>query len=344
VIAVGNHRLKQAQQATGTFDLVLRSARVRRISAPPPAFTSRVIVPQAHQQARGVNHGLQFDYTTIGHVTIDVLDDGSRRAGGSAFYSALQASRLGLRTLIITRGLAPEIERLIEPYRDELELQIVAATHTTTLQTTGSGAARSQRLLEWAGPITEQLELDTSILHLAPVARETPLGWRGRADFVGLTPQGLAREWHGSDGRIGSVRPTSDTAAVAARCNAIVVNEHERSCCADLLEEASAAIIAITAGARPNTILVPGRSTPERTAVAVEVPMLEHPIDDLGAGDVFAAAFFIALSDGRSPLQAAGFANAAAAVRMSAAGADAIGGLTAIEARMRACAGTSARG
>src|SRR2546429_8874944 len=59
----------------------------------------------------------RFDYTTVGHVTIDVLADGSRRPGGTAFYSALQASRLGLRALILTRGAVPEIERLLEPYR-----------------------------------------------------------------------------------------------------------------------------------------------------------------------------------------------------------------------------------
>ena len=47
---------------------------------------------------------LRFDYATVGHVTVDVLPDGSRRAGGAAFYSALQAARLGLRTLVITRG------------------------------------------------------------------------------------------------------------------------------------------------------------------------------------------------------------------------------------------------
>jgi 1D-myo-inositol 3-kinase len=291
-----------------------------------------------------VNHDLQFDYTTIGHVTVDVLDDGSRRPGGSAFYSALQAARLGLRALIITRGLAPEIEQLLDPHRDELELKILPAPHTTTLRTTGSGASRSQQLLEWAGPITEQLELDTSILHLAPVARESPARWLGRASFVGLTPQGLARQWAAGGGQIASVCPTRDAAAVAARCNAIVVNEHERSSCRELIDAASKAVVVVTAGARPSTILVPGHAAPEqavaertapgRTAITIAVPMLEQPVDDLGAGDVFAAAFFIALSDGRSPLQAAGFANAAAAVRMSGSGADAIGGRDAIEARL----------
>jgi sugar/nucleoside kinase (ribokinase family) len=47
--------------------------------------------------------------------------------------------------------------------------------------------------------------------------------------------------------------------------------------------------------------------------------------DDLGAGDVFAAAFFIALADGCSPLEAASFGNAAAAVRVAGAGPGAIG-------------------
>ncbi len=272
---------------------------------------------------------MHFDYTTIGHVTVDVLDDGSRRAGGSAFYSALQASRLGRRALVITRGLAPEIEQLLEPYRDELALRILAGPHTTMLRTSGSGAARSQRVLAWAGPITDQLTLDTSILHLAPVAQESPGHWHGHAAFVGLTAQGLAREWSASDGQIASVRPTPDAAAVAAKCDAIVVNEHERASCAELIEIATTAVVAVTAGSRPNTILAPGR-----TALELDVPTLERPVDDLGAGDVFAAAFFIALSEGRSAPHAASFANAAAAVRMSGAGADAIGGLAAIEQRL----------
>ncbi|MGD0452598.1 MAG: PfkB family carbohydrate kinase [Solirubrobacteraceae bacterium] len=278
-----------------------------------------------------MNHNLHFDYTTVGHVTIDVLEDGSRQAGGTAFYSALQAARLGRRALIVTCGRAREIEQLIEPYRDELELRVLPAPHTTTLRTAGSGSDRSQRVLAWAGPIAEKLVLDTSILHLAPVARESPSRWRGRADFVGLTPQGLAREWSAHDGQIEPTRPTPADADVAARCDAVVVSEHERTSCAELIATAAAAgaVVAVTAGARPNTILAPGRE-----ALELDVPALEHPVDDLGAGDVFAAAFFIALSGGRSALQAASFANAAAAVRMCGAGAGAIGGLAAIEARL----------
>lgn len=278
-----------------------------------------------------MNHDLQFDYTTVGHVTIDVLDDGSRRAGGTAFYSAVQAARLGLRTLIVTRGVPGEIDELLEPHRGELRLKVLPAPHTTTLRTLGSGSDRSQRVLAWAGPIAEDLALDTAILHLAPVARETPGRWRGHAAFVGLTPQGLVREWSEPGGRITQAPPAGAAAAVAARCDAIVVSEHERASCAGLIAGATAAgaVVAITAGAGPNTILAPGGE-----ALELDVPTLERPVDDLGAGDVFAAAFFVSLSEGRSPLDAAAFANAAAAVRMRGSGAGAIGGREEIEARL----------
>jgi 1D-myo-inositol 3-kinase len=299
-----------------------------------------------------VNGALHYDYTTVGHVTIDVLEDGSRQAGGAAFYSALQAARLGLRAQIVTRGVEREIEDVLAPYRAELHLSIQPARHTTTLHTSGSGAERVQRVLAWAGPIRPELAVDTNILHLAPVARESPSGWRGTAAFVGLTPQGLVREWGQPRALVGQPRePTRGRGKprgliqisaptgvakrlamlVAGQCDAIVVSEHERASCAALIEQASAAgaLVAVTAGEQPTTII----QTHGRGEVHVQVPAVELPRDDLGAGDVFAAAFFVSLSQGRDALDAARFANAAAAVRVSGVSASAIGGLAEIQAR-----------
>lgn len=287
-----------------------------------------------------VNVALHYDYTTVGHVTIDVLEDGSRQAGGAAFYSALQAARLGLRVQIVTRGLEPEIEEALAPYRQELHLHVQPARRTTTLQTSGSGSERVQRVLAWAGPIGEDLAVDTSILHLAPVARESPASWLGQAAFVGLTPQGLVRHWDGPRGQIQIAAPTGpalrQAMLMAERCHAVVVSEHERASCAQLIEAASAAgaLVAVTAGERPTTIIQPRRGE----QVELHVPALDQLRDDLGAGDVFAAAFFVALADGRDALQAASFANAAAAVRVSGVGADAIGGPAEIDARLSAVA------
>jgi 1D-myo-inositol 3-kinase len=280
---------------------------------------------------------VQYDYTTVGHVSVDVLDDGSRRPGGTAFYSALQAARLGLRTLIVTKGLAREIEELLEPYRGELALEIAPAAQTTTLLSSGSGPLRTQRLLSWAGELAEDLALDSTIVHLAPIARETPSGWRGRADFVGLTPQGLLRDWAGHGGAISLASPSAAVERLALSCQALVLSEHERESCAGLIAAArsAGAVAAVTAGHAPNTILLGDGSVLE-----IDVPALAQPHDDLGAGDVFAAAFFIALAEGHAPERAAAFANAAAAVRMQGSGANAIGDRVKIEARLAAGAGS----
>jgi sugar/nucleoside kinase (ribokinase family) len=291
---------------------------------------------------------VRFDYTTVGHVTADVAADGSQRAGGTAFYSALQAARLGQRALIVTKGAPREIEELLEPHRGELELEIHPADRTTTLQSAGGGEGRTQRMLAWAGTIDENVMVDTAILHLAPVARETPRGWLGRADFVGLTAQGLVRAWEQDGGEISLVPLTP--AQLPERCDAAVISETERLSCAWLTApagrggsrkarpagwvrptETGGTLVAVTAAEAPTAIHLP-----DGGIARVEVPAIDDFRDDVGAGDVFAAAFFVALGEGRSAQAAAAFANAAAAVRIAGDGADAIGDRPAIEARLRA--------
>lgn len=293
----------------------------------------------------------RFDYVTVGHVTRDAIERPKHgtvyRVGGSAFYSALQAARLGLRTLILTQGVPSEIEELLAPYRDELELRVIPAERTTTLSTRGTGAARTQRLLAWAGPIVEPVALDTAILHLAPVARETPVSWEGEAGFVGVTPQGLVRRWREDEGLpfvqldagspLGDVPllpPDSealrgDISAVAleeaqlpARFDAAVIAERECPSCDALFPAARrhGANVAVTAGSRPTTLHLPGDGSVVQTPLPPRVVVR----DDIGAGDVFAAAFFVALAEGRSGLQAAVLANAAASTRIAGEGPDAI--------------------
>jgi 1D-myo-inositol 3-kinase len=273
------------------------------------------------------------DYTTVGHVTADVMADGSRRPGGSAFYAALQAARLGARALIVTSGVRAEIELLLEPYAAELELHVLDADRTTTLQTWTDAGGRSQRMLEWAGEIGNEISLDTQVAHLAPVARETPTSWLGRSRFVGITPQGLVRDWSAEDGRV--MPRALDPALLPARCDAIVFSDSERESCASLLDPArgSAPLVAVTAAARPTELHLP-----DGELARVEVPRVEAICDDIGAGDVFAAAFFLALADGAAPVAAATFANAAAAVRIGGSGPAAIGDRAAIEARAAAVA------
>lgn len=295
----------------------------------------------------------RFDYVTVGHVTRDVLDDpkhGLYRVGGSAFYSALQAARLGLRTLILTQGVPGEITELIAPYSDELELCVIPAEHTTTLSTRGTGAGRTQRVLAWAGPIVEPIAVDTAILHLAPVARETPVAWTGETGFVGVTPQGLVRHWRYDKGipltQPDTVSPLGDIplpppanealpgdisavaldpAQLPGRFDAAVIAEHECHSCHALFPAARlhGANVAVTAGSRPTTVHLPG----DGSVVQTPFPPTVLTRDDIGAGDVFAAAFFVGLAEGRSALAAAVFANALASTRIAGVGPGAISGL-----------------
>jgi sugar/nucleoside kinase (ribokinase family) len=268
-----------------------------------------------------------YDYVAVGHVSCDVIADGgreSRQPGGTAFYSAMQAARLGLRTLIVTQGVPSQIEELLAPYRDELTVRVIEATQTTTLETHGVGAERSQRVLAWAGPMLERLAIDARIMHLAPIARETPVSWDGEAAFVGVTAQGLVRDW--PDGKIRTVE--LDSAVLPDRFDVAVISEHELYMCDALFVSAHAfgACVAVTAGSAPTTLHVGDE------VLKVPASNVTDVRDELGAGDVFAAAFFIALADGQDRLAAAAFANAAAAVRIAGRGPAAIGTRVQIEA------------
>jgi sugar/nucleoside kinase (ribokinase family) len=293
----------------------------------------------------------RFDYTTAGHVTVDVLPDGSTQPGGGAFYSALQASRLGLRALVVTRGRSAELERLLEPYAAELELDIQPARHTTSLQSCAGDTAATQRVLAWAGPLEPPTAVDSEILHFAPVARETGRHWRGRASFIGLTPQGLIRSWQAIGEQMRPSELSRDQ--LPEDLDAVVLSDRERACCGVLFAPAGAPgrraevsdpghgkqgddatpLVAVTAAHRPTVLHLR-----EAAPLTLAVPRVQRVVDDVGAGDVFAAAFFCALATNGAPADAAAFANAAAAVRLSGAGADAVGTRAAIEQRIHSAA------
>ncbi|HEX4435278.1 MAG TPA: hypothetical protein VH061_00640 [Solirubrobacteraceae bacterium] len=273
---------------------------------------------------------LQGSYVAVGHVTVDVLANGERRPGGTALYSALQASRLGLRATILTRGNEREIEALLAPFADELEILIQPAPETTTFATTGAGAARRQRILAWAGSI-EMSDLPAgAILHLAPVAAELAGPPPAGRELVGLTPQGLVRHWPALGAEVRSRTPGPAALALAEACDAVILSEQERSACETLIDRAriAGATVAITAGPGATEILLPAGGPLE-----LSLESIEDPADDLGAGDVYAAAFFTALAGGLAAMEAGRLAGAAAALRMLGPGPGAIAHRPEIEAR-----------
>jgi sugar/nucleoside kinase (ribokinase family) len=265
------------------------------------------------------------DYVVIGHVAIDVVaETGARKPGGTVLYSGLQAARLGRRTQVVTAGEPDELAVLLEPFAGELDFVIQPRPETTTFLTSGSGLERRQRRVAWAGELSDAGRIAAAIVHIAPIARETAAIRAADTSFVGITPQGLVRRWdeHGEPSHE-QIHPPD----LPPRYDALVLDELERTFCADTVAAAVRDGIPVAVTAADDGVEVLSADVP------VTIPAREPAalVDDLGAGDVFAAAFFVALSEGATAVDAAHFGQAAAVIRLAGAGPAAVAERAAIE-------------
>lgn len=269
----------------------------------------------------------RYDYVVAGHVSRDVVRAaGTEQVGGTAFYSGLQAARLGLRTLIVTAGVPAEVRGLLAPWHEELDVLIQPAAQTTCFEAEGVGLDRRLRVRAWAGPLKPLTEpLEASVLHLAPVARETSDFSGVAAGFRAITPQGLIRRW-GAGGDV--THAPLDSGELPEGLDAIVISSAELAACGAVMDAAveRGAVASVTAGEGGAQVI--SRGGVER-APALRVI---EPVEDLGAGDVYAAAFFAALASGLTPAIAMQRGQAAAFHKLSGTGPGAIATATEVAA------------
>jgi sugar/nucleoside kinase (ribokinase family) len=157
------------------------------------------------------------------------------------------------------------------------------------------------------------------LVHLAPVADEvdpTLVDFFPDA-FLCITPQGWMRRWDDS-GRV-SFQPWRNAGSILARADAVVLSiEDVRGDEARIRELAVAAhLMVVTRGSRGCTVYVHGHATEVAAHPVTEV-------DSTGAGDIFAAAFFLCTHSGANPLEAAQFATRLASKSVSRPGLEAI--------------------
>jgi 1D-myo-inositol 3-kinase len=191
---------------------------------------------------------------------------------------------------------------------------IVPAPTTTRFHNAYVADRRRQRLIARAAPLSlaavPHAWRAAPIVHLAPVAAEVDTAvvaaLRPSTGFLGATPQGWLRGWD-VQGCI-HLQPCADLPARLAGVDGVVVSEE------DLAAEAAGAqplvapgrTVALTRGAAGVRLLRPG--------CVDQVPACPaSPVDPTGAGDVFAAAWFIRLARGDAPLAATRYAASAAA-------------------------------
>ena len=253
-------------------------------------------------------HAEPVDSLVVGHLPKDLTPDGPR-LGGTAAYAALTAHALGLRVGVVT-AWAGDLD--LGPLA-EIPLAGPPAEVTTTFENLETPQGRRQILHALAPSLSlhhiPEPWRRAAIAHLGPVAQEVePSLLRGlRASLLGVTPQGWLRQW---DAR-GRVRPAEwpEGAVVLAQADAAVLSIEDLGGDEARIPELASAcrILVVTRGAQGADLYWQGEVLHFN---APEVP----EVDPTGAGDIFAAAFFIRLYQTRGdPIEAARFATRLAA-------------------------------
>jgi hypothetical protein len=258
------------------------------------------------------------DYLVIGHVAHDLAPEGPR-LGGTAAYSALTARALGLRVGVVT-VVGPETS--LAPMGD---IPVVAqeSPNSTTFENIYTEHGRIQYLRAQATRIdlarVPQPWHSTPIIHLGPIAKEVddvlPEGFSPA--LLGLTPQGWMRQWD-AEGRV-SMAEWSNSETALHRAHAVVMSREDVNGNEELIEQMAhqTRVLVVTEAAAGAVLFWNGD---RRRFRAPDVP----EVDATGAGDIFAAAFFVRLLTTRDPWEATRFATLVASRSVTRVGLEGI--------------------
>jgi len=242
------------------------------------------------------------DYLVIGHVAHDLTQQGPR-LGGTVAYAALTARALGMNVGIVTAyGRETSIAVL-----DGLPMVSIESPQSTTYENIYTEYGRVQYLRERATRVDFKYVpaawRSSAIIHLGPIANEIdpvfPDGFS--PSLLGVTPQGWMRQWD-ADGRV-SRTDWKDSEFLLQRAGAIVLSREDVNGDDELIEHMAhqTRLLVITEASEGCVLHWNGD---RRRFRAPEV----HEVDATGAGDVFAAAFFVRLQKTRDPWESARFA------------------------------------
>jgi len=271
------------------------------------------------------------EYLVIGHVTKDLLPDGTFRPGGTATYSGLTAEHLGLRVGVVTS--ADEDSPLFKD-SPAIEVRCRPARHTTTFENVYLAGKRRQ----YIRAVAERLTLADvppewrggRIVHLGPVAQEVDPGLAEAfpGALLGVTPQGWMRCWDAE----GLVQPIEWALAerVLAMADVVVLSLEDLGGDRERLERyrRRARTFVLTVGRDGAIVYAQGREERVPAYLVAEV-------DPTGAGDLFATGYLVRLFETGDVVEAARFANCVASFAVEALGSANIPSREQVEERLR---------
>ncbi len=247
----------------------------------------------------------KYDYVAIGHISEDVGKEGAL-LGGTVSFSGLTANKLGCKTAVLTSA-APDYD--FKTALPALTVHHIPADKTTTFQNMYTESGRQQTLYARAAPL-HAADLPSgweraTIAHFAPIADEVDVAMIkkfGNAQIC-LTPQGWMRGWD-KNGRITPIhwQAAQEILPLAA---AVILSEEDMPARDTLsLYKKQSRLLVLTQGKKGCTVFMNGK---ERHFAP---PFVHQNAETTGAGDIFAAAFFIRLHQtAGNPWESARFAN-----------------------------------
>jgi sugar/nucleoside kinase (ribokinase family) len=251
-----------------------------------------------------------IEFVAVGHLAVDRLE-GAIRLGGAAAYSALAANRLGLSVAVIS-AVGRDFD-LFHPL-EGIEVHYHRCSSSTTFENTYTNDDRRQRLLSRAHTLREEdlkvldsrLAEDAIVLY-CPIANEVqmPLKRLVSKGICGVAPQGYFRRWD-SGGTVYAA-PWQNARDRLQSTDCLILSQDDPPQLEVFMQEAvgSVPIVAVTKG-RKGVQVYSDQDT-------YHVPaLIREAVDPTGAGDVFAAAFLVALREGRPVFDAARFGCSAA--------------------------------
>jgi pfkB family carbohydrate kinase len=261
-----------------------------------------------------------IDYLTIGHLVKDLTPAGPR-LGGTVSFASLTARALGYTPGILTAiGDGLDLSPLAG-----IPIVRVPSVESATFENIYGPNGRTQFKRAEASPIpltaVPAAWRSARIVHLGPLGKELGGLEPGALDifpqsFIGVTAQGFLRQIDAA-GQVRTVPDSWDAAQrVLSQADAAVLSLDDLAGDWSVAERWSkwAPVLVITQSAEGCTVFMRGQG-----ARQFQAPV-QAEVDPTGAGDVFAAAFFINFFETEDAWASARFANQVAALSVTRPG------------------------
>jgi len=240
------------------------------------------------------------DYLVLGTITQDIMPSGDRVLGGTAAFAGRMAHALGMHVGIVA-AVGPEVD--LSPLEGISVISQVSPV-STTYENHYTPSGRVQYLRQRADRLCIESVpggwMAAPLVHLGPLADDVDPGLIGHfsESFIGVTPQGWLRRWD-ETGRVSWV-DWPQAPDVLAKVDAAVVSVEDVEDDWECLESWAAHVpVLVVTQAEKGATVYAGSEKRHFPAPSVRVA------DLTGAGDLFAAAFFVLYQQSRDPWTAA---------------------------------------